>query len=171
MAGACRSAPERVRGLKLVKDLINAADGKVVAEAGTKMTPRAARQLQEKGTKEILVGADDLESRYVAVDIINEEDGGDLRRGRRSADGGDHRSPSGSRGKPRFRRSTSITSTSGPISATRCRRTRAQAAKRHSSRSTGSCGRVSRRHRKPRKLYSRACSSMPSGTTFPRSAA
>ena len=42
--------PERMRGLKLVKDLVNAADGKVVAEAGSKLTPRAARQLQERGT-------------------------------------------------------------------------------------------------------------------------
>ena len=67
--------PERMRGLKLVKDLVNAADGKVVAEVGTKMTPRAALQLQEQGTKEILVGPEDLEGRFVAVDIINEQTG------------------------------------------------------------------------------------------------
>ncbi|MBH64754.1 MAG: DNA-directed RNA polymerase subunit beta [Alphaproteobacteria bacterium] len=67
--------PERMRGLKLIKDLVNAADGKVIAEAGSKLTPRAARQLLEKGTKEILVGPEDLEGRFVAVDIINEETG------------------------------------------------------------------------------------------------
>ena len=67
--------PERMRGLKLVKDLVNAADGKVIAEAGSKLTPRAARRLQEKGTKEILVGADELEGRFVAVDIVNERTG------------------------------------------------------------------------------------------------
>ncbi len=67
--------PERMRGLKLVKDLVNAADGEVVAEAGSKLTPRAARQLREKGTKEILVGSDELEGRFVAVDIINERTG------------------------------------------------------------------------------------------------
>ena len=67
--------PERMRGLKLTKDLVNAADGKVVAEVGSKMTPRAARQLQEKGTKEILVNSDELAGRFVAVDIINEETG------------------------------------------------------------------------------------------------
>ncbi|MCY4497400.1 MAG: DNA-directed RNA polymerase subunit beta [Rhodospirillaceae bacterium] len=67
--------PERMRGLELVKDLRNAADGKIIAEAGSKLTPRAARQLQEKGTKEILVGSDELEGRFVAVDIINEQTG------------------------------------------------------------------------------------------------
>jgi DNA-directed RNA polymerase subunit beta len=37
--------PERLRGLKLTSDLIDAKSGKVVAEAGTKMTPRLAKKL------------------------------------------------------------------------------------------------------------------------------
>ncbi|HJM51674.1 MAG TPA: DNA-directed RNA polymerase subunit beta [Alphaproteobacteria bacterium] len=66
---------DRLRGLKLIHDLVNAADGKVVAEAGTKMTPRLGRKLKEKGVKEQLVSSEELLGRYVAVDIINEKTG------------------------------------------------------------------------------------------------
>ena len=66
---------ERMRGVKLTADLINAANGKVVAEAGTKLTPRAARQLVEKGLKEILVPTESLYGTFAARDIINEETG------------------------------------------------------------------------------------------------
>ena len=67
--------PQRLRGIKLVADLVDAKNGKVVAEAGAKMTPRLARKLQEAGLKEQLVAADELIGRYVAVDIINEQTG------------------------------------------------------------------------------------------------
>jgi len=67
--------PSRLRGAKLVSDLIDAKTGKVAAEAGTKMTPRLARKLQDGGLKEQLVGADELVGHYVAVDVINEQTG------------------------------------------------------------------------------------------------
>ena len=67
--------PERMRGAKLNHDLINARDGKVVAEAGSKLTPRAARKLQQDGLKEVLANEDDLVGRYMATDVINEETG------------------------------------------------------------------------------------------------
>jgi DNA-directed RNA polymerase subunit beta len=67
--------PDRMRGIKLVADLKNASNGKVMAEAGTKMTPRLARKLQEGGLKEILVGSDELVGRYAAADLINEKTG------------------------------------------------------------------------------------------------
>ncbi|MDF2765423.1 MAG: rpoB, partial [Rhodospirillales bacterium] len=67
--------PDRLRGIKLVADLKNASSGKVMAEAGTKMTPRLARKLQEQGLKEILVGSDELVGRYAAADLINEKTG------------------------------------------------------------------------------------------------
>ncbi len=66
---------ERMRGVKLTHDLINAANGKVAAEAGTKLTPRAARQLVEKGLKDILVPTESLWGTFAAKDIINEETG------------------------------------------------------------------------------------------------
>jgi DNA-directed RNA polymerase subunit beta len=67
--------PDRLRGVKLVSDLVDAKTGKVVAEAGTKMTPRLARKLQEAGLEEQLVGSEDLIGRYVAVDLVNEQTG------------------------------------------------------------------------------------------------
>ncbi|MGE0748516.1 MAG: DNA-directed RNA polymerase subunit beta, partial [Rhodospirillales bacterium] len=66
---------EPMRGAKLVKDLVNAKDGSVVAEAGTKMTPRFARKLQSEGLKDMLVGDDELVGRYVAYDVIDEQTG------------------------------------------------------------------------------------------------
>jgi DNA-directed RNA polymerase subunit beta len=66
---------ENLRGVRLTSDLINAKTGKVVAEAGTKMTPRSLRQLQEKKLGEQLVPDEDLIGRYIAEDMVNEETG------------------------------------------------------------------------------------------------
>jgi DNA-directed RNA polymerase, beta subunit/140 kD subunit len=43
--------PARMRGVKLERDLTDAKTGKVMAEAGTKMTARLAKKLQEGGLK------------------------------------------------------------------------------------------------------------------------
>ena len=67
--------PDRMRGLKLTHDLINARSGKVVAEAGTKLTPPLARKLETQGLKELLVTPEEMLGRYSAFDIINEETG------------------------------------------------------------------------------------------------
>ncbi|HYD28803.1 DNA-directed RNA polymerase subunit beta, partial [Brevundimonas sp.] len=66
---------ERMKGVKLVSDLVDAKTGAVVAEAGTKMTPRAIKKLQEGGLTEQLVSTEELTGRYLAVDIINEKTG------------------------------------------------------------------------------------------------
>ena len=66
---------ERLRGVKLTSNLINAKSNRVVAEAGTKMTPRVLRKLEDKGIKELLVPREDLIGRYMALDLINEESG------------------------------------------------------------------------------------------------
>src|SRR5690606_17454824 len=66
---------ERMRGLRVNSDLINAKTGKVVVEAGTKITPRLARKLAEEGLKELLVTPQDMVGKYNALDIINEETG------------------------------------------------------------------------------------------------
>ena len=68
-------AGERMRGVKLNNDLINAKTGRVVVKAGTKITPRLVRELQEKGLEEHQVPEEDLIGRYVAVDLVNEESG------------------------------------------------------------------------------------------------
>ncbi|MBE0529254.1 MAG: DNA-directed RNA polymerase subunit beta, partial [Rhodospirillales bacterium] len=67
--------PQRMKGTKLTVDLVDAKTGKVAAEAGTKMTARLVRQIEEKGLKEQLVPKNDLIGHYVAEDIINEATG------------------------------------------------------------------------------------------------
>ncbi|MFN8721590.1 MAG: DNA-directed RNA polymerase subunit beta [Rhodospirillales bacterium] len=66
---------DRMKGVKITSDLIDAATGAVVAEAGTKITPRLARKLVDQGLKEQLVPDQDLIGRYLAVDVINEDNG------------------------------------------------------------------------------------------------
>ena len=66
---------ERMRGAKLTNDLVDAKTGKVLAEAGAKITPRLARKLKDEGVTEVSASIDDIKGRYVAVDIINEETG------------------------------------------------------------------------------------------------
>jgi len=66
---------ERLRGLKLLNDLVNAKNGKVMAEAGSKMTPRLSKQLAADGLKNLLVDASELVGRYAALDILNEATG------------------------------------------------------------------------------------------------
>ncbi len=67
--------PARHHGQKLAHALVDAKTGKAKAEAGEKLTPRAARKLAEDGLKEIQVGKEDLVGRYLAVDVINEQSG------------------------------------------------------------------------------------------------
>jgi DNA-directed RNA polymerase subunit beta len=66
---------ERMRGVKLAADLVDAKTGKVVLEAGEKVTPRKAKKLVEGGLKGMLVQAEQLIAQYIAQDIINQETG------------------------------------------------------------------------------------------------
>ncbi len=66
---------DRLRGVKLTSDLVNAKTNRVAVKAGTKVTPRLIRELTEKGLKEQIVPTEDLIGRYVAFDIINEKSG------------------------------------------------------------------------------------------------
>ena len=68
--------PQRVRGTKPTEDIIDAKTGKVIAEAGTKITPRTVKKIIEDGKiTDIRVDFTAIEGRYVAKDIINEENG------------------------------------------------------------------------------------------------
>ncbi|NYZ17946.1 DNA-directed RNA polymerase subunit beta [Azospirillum sp. RWY-5-1] len=66
---------DRMKGVKLASDLVDADTGSVVAEAGAKMTPRLIKKLVEQGLKGQLVSTEELTGRYLAVDIINEQTG------------------------------------------------------------------------------------------------
>ncbi|MFV0335968.1 MAG: DNA-directed RNA polymerase subunit beta [Tropicimonas sp.] len=68
--------PERVRGTRPTFDLIDAATGEVICEAGKKVTPRAVKKIIEEGRiTELLVPFDNMIGRFVARDLINEETG------------------------------------------------------------------------------------------------
>jgi DNA-directed RNA polymerase subunit beta len=71
-----RFFPERIRGTRPTIDLVDAATGEVICEAGKKMTPRAVKKIIEEGKiTELLVPFDNILGRYVSCDIINEETG------------------------------------------------------------------------------------------------
>ncbi|MCC0021478.1 MAG: DNA-directed RNA polymerase subunit beta [Nitratireductor sp.] len=63
------------KGSKAMHDLVDADTGKVVVEAGKKITARTVKQLEEKGVKALKVGHDEINGRYVAEDIVNLETG------------------------------------------------------------------------------------------------
>ena len=65
----------RLRGVKLAYDLVDAKTGKVVIEAGQKVTPRKAKKLAEDGLKDILVSEGELLGSYLALDLIEEDTG------------------------------------------------------------------------------------------------
>ncbi len=66
---------DRLRGMKLTSDIINAKTGRVAAKTGTKLTVRFIRELEEKGLKEQFVPSEDLIGRYMAHDLIDEKTG------------------------------------------------------------------------------------------------
>lgn len=67
--------PARFRGYSTMNDLVDADSGKVVLEAGKKLTVRAARQLQEKGLKALRLSDAELVGMYLAEDLVNPKTG------------------------------------------------------------------------------------------------
>src|SRR6202030_4709323 len=65
----------RMRGYKAVNDLVDADSGKVVVEAGKKITVRQARQLAEKGLKALRMTEEELIGLYIAEDLVNPKTG------------------------------------------------------------------------------------------------
>ena len=65
----------RLRGYKAVNDLVDADTGKVVLEAGKKLTVRQARQLAEKGLKALRLTDEELIGHYIAEDLVNTKTG------------------------------------------------------------------------------------------------
>src|SRR6202163_1273230 len=65
----------RLKGYKAVNDLVDADSGKVVVEAGKKITVRQARLLAEKGLKALRMTDDELIGHYIAEDLVNVETG------------------------------------------------------------------------------------------------
>ena len=65
----------RLRGYKAVADLVDADTGKVVLEAGKKLSVRQARQLAEKGLKALRMTDEELIGHYIAEDLVNPKTG------------------------------------------------------------------------------------------------
>ncbi len=66
---------ERWRGQRPDFDLVDADSGEVVAEAGTKLTPRLLRKLEKGGLKAVRVPEAYLLGRFAAEDMIDEQTG------------------------------------------------------------------------------------------------
>ena len=66
---------DRFRGVKLKFDLVDAKGGKVKVAAGTKVTARQARKLEEDGLKEILIQSEELIGTYLARGINDDATG------------------------------------------------------------------------------------------------
>src|SRR5881398_2075133 len=65
----------RFRGYKAINDLVDADSGKVVLEAGKKLTVRQVRQLAEKGLKALRMADQELVGQYIAEDLVNPKTG------------------------------------------------------------------------------------------------
>jgi len=65
----------RLKGYKAVNDLVDADTGRVVVEAGKKLSVRQARQLHEKGLKHLRMTDEELIGHYVAEDLANAKTG------------------------------------------------------------------------------------------------
>src|SRR3569623_1201546 len=66
---------DRFRGYSAATDLVDADSGKVVLEAGKKLTVRQARLLQEKGLKALRMSDADLVGMFLAEDLVNPKTG------------------------------------------------------------------------------------------------
>ena len=66
---------ERWRGAKPARDLVDAKTGDVIAEAGKKISARAANKLAEEGLELLLVSDADILGSYIAEDMVNMETG------------------------------------------------------------------------------------------------
>ena len=63
------------RGSKLLRDLVDAKTGEVVAPSGRKLTKRGAKKLADDGLKNILVSNEEMSERFAAEDIVNTSTG------------------------------------------------------------------------------------------------
>ncbi|MBM60811.1 MAG: DNA-directed RNA polymerase subunit beta, partial [Rhodospirillaceae bacterium] len=66
---------DALKGNMLARDLIDAKTNKVVATAGTKMTPRLLRKLADAGIARIFAPDEDLVGRFLADDFVNMQTG------------------------------------------------------------------------------------------------
>ncbi|GAB4147428.1 MAG: DNA-directed RNA polymerase subunit beta [Sphingomonadales bacterium] len=66
---------EQWRGAKPDYDVLDAATGEVLFEAGKKVSPRLARKAANDGVEALLIPAEEILGRFAAEDMINEQTG------------------------------------------------------------------------------------------------
>ena len=66
---------------RLTTDVINPADGTVIAKKGKKVTKSLAKKIESLGVSSMAIDADDLCGRFFATDIVNEATGEVLAKG------------------------------------------------------------------------------------------
>ena len=66
---------EEYRGAKLLRDLVDAKTGEVMAPAGRKLTKRGAKKLSDEGLKAILISDEEMSERFASEDIVNTQTG------------------------------------------------------------------------------------------------
>ena len=62
--------PDDYRGAKLLRDMVDAKTGEVVAPAGRKLTKRGATKLSDDGLKNLLISNEEMAERFAAEDIV-----------------------------------------------------------------------------------------------------
>ena len=67
--------PELFKGVTLTKDLVDAKTGKVVVEAGAKVSPRLGKKLVSEGLQDYRVDAEDIAGRFIAIDVVDHSTG------------------------------------------------------------------------------------------------
>ncbi len=66
---------DKFKAVVLINDLVNAKDGKVIAEAGKKITPRKAKKLAEDGLENILLSQEEVGFLYAGEEVIDKDTG------------------------------------------------------------------------------------------------
>ncbi|MGB1877336.1 MAG: DNA-directed RNA polymerase subunit beta, partial [Rhodospirillaceae bacterium] len=62
---------ERMKGMKLSFDLVDAKSGRTKVEAGAKLSTRVAAKLEKDGVKELRISTEELIGKFVANDIVD----------------------------------------------------------------------------------------------------
>ena len=66
---------QKMRGMKLNFDLVDAKTGRVKLEAGGKLSPRIAVKLEKDGLKELRITPEELVGKFIAEDVVNTKTG------------------------------------------------------------------------------------------------
>ena len=66
---------ENYKGQRLSFDIVDASSDSIIANSGDKVTPRKIKALIEGGLKSIIIQEDELLTKFIAEDIINEDTG------------------------------------------------------------------------------------------------